>query len=124
MWSIVNHFIPYTEEELGVNDRFEGNFLSSYTKDKNYSEEAKVVLEEDKKICQAYSAISFSHHIREKFKLERSNVGYYQIRQSLKMLTKIGDLAKPFDFSSFEEAYAVLTEKCISQVYKAGFLKK
>lgn len=40
------------------------------------------------------------------------------------MLTKIGDLAKPFDFSSFEEAYAVLTEKCISQVYKAGFLKK
>ena len=49
MWSIVNHFIPYTEEELGVNDRFEGNFLSSYIKDKNYSEEAKVVLEEDKK---------------------------------------------------------------------------
>ena len=123
MWSIVNHFIPYVEEEVGANSRFESDFLVGYMKDKNYSEEAKAVLEEGKKIWQAYFATSFPHSIREKFKLERSDVGWYQIRQSLKMLAKIGDLAKPFDFSSFEQTYSTLTEKLKPQVYQAGFLK-
>lgn len=29
-WSIVNHFIPYTEEEVGAPDRFESDFMVRY----------------------------------------------------------------------------------------------
>ena len=122
-WALVNHFVPYGEEEVGANSRFESDFLVGYMKDKNYSEEAKAVLLEGKKIWQAYFAISFPHSIREKFKLGRADVGFYQIRKALKALGETGDYAKPFDFSSFEQAYSTLTEKLKPQVYEAGFLK-
>lgn len=29
-WSIVNHFIPFTEEEVGSPDRFESDFMVRY----------------------------------------------------------------------------------------------
>ena len=29
-WSIVNHFIPYTEAEVGSRERFESDFLVQY----------------------------------------------------------------------------------------------
>ena len=124
MWSIVNHFIPYREEEVGANSRFESDFLSSYMKDKNYSEEAKAVLEEGKKIWQAYFALSFPYSIREKFKLGRADVGYYQIRHALKALGETGECVMPFNFAPFEATYTALTEKLKPQVYEAGFLKR
>jgi len=51
-WSIVNHFIPFTEEEVGSPDRFESDFMVQYIKDKTFSAEAKAVLEEGKKLWQ------------------------------------------------------------------------
>ena len=53
-WSIVNHFIPFTEEEVGANERFESDFMVQYMSDKKFSKEAKQVLAEGKKIWQAY----------------------------------------------------------------------
>jgi hypothetical protein len=49
-WSIVNHFIPFTEEEVNATDRFESDFMVQYLKDKKLSKEAKVVLAEGKKL--------------------------------------------------------------------------
>ena len=49
-WSIVNHFIPFTEEEVGANERFESDFMVQYMSDKKFSKEAKQVLAEGKKI--------------------------------------------------------------------------
>ncbi|MGP1416128.1 MAG: hypothetical protein ACTTJ6_09450 [Treponema sp.] len=123
-WSIVNHFIPYREEEVGANSRFESDFLVTYMEGKSYSKEALAVLEEGKKIWQAYFVLSFPHSIREKFKLGRADVGWYQIRQALKALNETGECENPFDFSIFEQAYAMLTEKLKPQVYELGFLKK
>ncbi|MGP1440765.1 MAG: hypothetical protein ACTTJ3_08520, partial [Treponema sp.] len=121
-WSIVNHFIPYREEEVGANSRFESDFLVTYMEGKSYSKEALAVLEEGKKIWQAYFVLSFPHSIREKFKLGRADVGWYQIRQALKALNETGECENPFDFSIFEQAYAMLTEKLKPQVYELGFL--
>ena len=123
-WSLVNHFIPYTEEEVGSPSRFESDFLANYMKDKTYSSEALAVLEAGKVIWQAYFVTSFPHSIRDKFKLNRADVGWYQIRQAFKDLSSIGDCVRPVNFSSFESAYAILTEKIRPQVHELGFLKK
>ena len=123
-WSITNHFIPYEEEEVGSPSRFESDFLVKYMKGKSYSKEALAVLKAGKAVWQAYFSSSFPHSIREKFKLGRADVGYYQIRQALKALYETGECAKPFSFSFFEEAYARLTEKLKPQVYELGFLKR
>ena len=53
-WSIVNHFIPFTEEEVGATDRFESDFMVQYLKDKKLSKEAKQVLAEGKKLWKSY----------------------------------------------------------------------
>ena len=122
-WSLVNHFIPYREEEVGATERFESDFLVGYIKDKSFSDEALLVLDEGKKIWQAYFAMSFSHSIRENFKLGRADVGFYQIRKALKAVSEAGECAKPFSFASFEKAYSTLTEKLKPQAYEMGFLR-
>lgn len=52
-WSIVNHFIPFTEEQVGSSERFESDFMVRYMEGKTFSEEANAVLAEGLKIWQA-----------------------------------------------------------------------
>ena len=40
-WSLVNHFIPFTEDEVHANGRFESDFMVNYLKKKKLSPEAK-----------------------------------------------------------------------------------
>lgn len=121
-WSIVNHFIPYTEEEIGAPDRFESDFMVRYMADKTFSTEAKAVLAEGKKLWQAYFAHTDVHSVREELKLNRPDVGWYQIRKTLQARNSSGDFA-PVSFSAFETAYKALTEKLQPMVYELGFLK-
>jgi hypothetical protein len=121
-WSIVNHFIPFTEEEVGANERFESDFMVQYLKGKKQSTEAKAVLAEGKKLWQAYFAHTDSHTVREEYKLNRPDVGWYQIRNALKKRNESGDFA-PVSFDKFEQAYKALTEKLRPMVYELGFLR-
>ena len=121
-WSIVNHFIPFTEEEVGANDRFESDFMVQYMEGKTFSAEAQAVLDEGKKIWAAYFKQSFNHKIREELKLNRPDVGWYQIRQALKAQNESGN-SVPVSFAAFESAYKALSEKLRPQVYQYGFLK-
>lgn len=121
-WSIVNHFIPYTEEEVGSSERFESDFMVRYMEGKIFSSEAQRVLDEGKKIWQEYFKQSFNAKIRDEFKLNRSDVGWYQIRMAIKAQNETG-LQKPISFSTFESAYKILTEKLRPKVYEYGFLK-
>jgi hypothetical protein len=121
-WSIVNHFIPFTEEEVGANERFESDFMVQYLKGKKQSSDAKAVLAEGKKLWQAYFAHTDNHTVREEYKLNRPDVGWYQIRNALKKRNESGDFA-PVSFDKFEQAYKALTEKLRPMVYELGFLK-
>lgn len=121
-WNIVNHFIPFTETEVGASDQFESDFMVRYMEGKTFSPEAQAVLDEGKKIWQAYFKQSFNHKIREEFKLNRSDVGWYQIRMALKAQNDTGN-AIPVNFEPFESAYKTLSEKLRPQVYTYGFLK-
>ncbi len=121
-WSIVNHFIPFTEEEVGANARFESDFMVQYMQGKTFSAEAQIVLDEGKKIWAAYFKQSFNRKIREELKLNRPDVGWYQIRQALKAQNESGN-SVPVSFATFEAAYKALSEKLRPQVYQYGFLK-
>jgi hypothetical protein len=142
-WSIVNHFIPFTEEEVNAPDRFESDFMVRYLKcrvlskelaeasmnlcdlcDLCGSKESIAVLVSGREIWREYFRrfSSFDYSIREKFKLNRPDVGWYQIRQALKAYGESAE-GRPTDFSKFESAYRALADKLRPKVYEYGFLK-
>ena len=129
-WSITNHFIPYTEDEVNAPDRFESDFMVRYIEklphlsgtDSPFSCEARAVLEEGKKLWRAYFSATDERTVRDKYKLNRSDAGWYQIRGALKARSESGDFP-PVSFSAFETAYRTLTEKLRPLVFKYGFLR-
>lgn len=121
-WSIVNHFIPYTEAEVGASGRFESDFMVEYLKDKQLSHEACAVLNAGRNLWREYFKKTPPHNVRDELKLNRPDVGWYQIRNALKKRNASGDDI-PVDFTPFEEAYQALTEKLRPLVYELGFLK-
>ncbi|MFP5039751.1 hypothetical protein [Parasediminibacterium sp. JCM 36343] len=121
-WSIVNHFIPFTENEVNAPDRFESDFMVQYMADLVFSTEAKAVLAEGKKLWQAYFAQTDVRTVRDELKLNRADVGWYQIRKALESRNSSGDYI-PVSFKEFAEVYKTLSEKLQPQVYEFGFLK-
>ena len=121
-WNIVNHFIPFTETDVNSFGRFESDFMVQYMADKTFSTESYLVLDEGKKLWQAYFAQTDVRAVRDEFKLNRPDVGWYQIRKALQARNSSGDFA-PVSFKSFETSYKNLTEKLEPLVYELGFLK-
>ncbi len=121
-WSIVNHFIPFTEEEVNAPERFESDFMVQYLAGKTFSNEANEVLRTGKVLWQAYFAHTDVRMVRDEFMLNRADVGWYQIRKALQTRNISGDFA-PVSFKPFEEAYKALSEKLQPQVYELGFLR-
>ena len=121
-WSIVNHFIPFTESEVNSPERFESDFMVQYLADKELSPEAQAVLDAGRTLWKAYFSQTDVHVVREEFKLNRPDVGWYQIRNALGARNKSGDY-QPITFEPFEEAYKSLGDKLRRQVYELGFLK-
>jgi len=121
-WSIVNHFIPYTEPEVNAPGRFESDFMVNYLNENQpFSAEAWAVLDAGRELWRAYFAYTDPAAVREELKLNRPDVGWYQIRKALEYRNAAGDLP-PVSFTAFEEAYASLTEKLYPMVYDLGFL--
>jgi hypothetical protein len=89
---------------------------------KNLSPEAKAVLDAGRELWKIYFSQTDVHTVRDELKLNRADVGWYQIRNALKKRNESGD-GVPIDFSAFEAAYKTLTEKLVPQVYELGFLK-
>ncbi|MHB9143251.1 MAG: hypothetical protein ACYC25_15380, partial [Paludibacter sp.] len=121
-WSIVNHFIPFTEAEVGAPGRIESDFMVEYMADKTFSTEAIAVLEEGKKLWQAYFSQTDIRTVRDELKLNRPDAGWYQVRKALQARNASGDFP-PVSFKHFETAYKELTEKLHPMVYELGFLK-
>lgn len=121
-WSLVNHFIPFTETEIDAKGRFESDFMSQYLLDKKLSKEAKAVLDEGRELFRAFHAHKDIHSIREEYKLNRPDVGWYQIRNALKKRNENPDNPKT-DFKPFETTYKTLGDKLRPLVYEYGFLK-
>ncbi|MFA5814728.1 MAG: hypothetical protein WC865_03815 [Bacteroidales bacterium] len=121
-WSLVNHFIPYTETEVGAPDRFESDFMVRHMADKTFSDESNALLAEGKKLWQSYFAHTDVHSVRDELKLNRPDVGWYQVRKALQARNASGDFP-PISLKGFEKAYKALTDKLLPMVYELGFLK-
>ncbi|MCP3732993.1 hypothetical protein M9978_21495 [Sphingomonas sp. MG17] len=117
-WSLVNHFIPFTEVEVGAKGRFESDFMVRYMAGLTFSPEAEAVLDEGRKLWARFHAASFPRRIRDEYKLGRPDAGWYQIRRALEAY---GD-SEPIDFDPFKAAYSLLTAKLRPKVYEFGFL--
>ena len=121
-WSIVNHFIPFTEAEVGAPDRFESDFMVQYLSGLTLSSEAQAVLNAGRDLWRAYFAQTDMRTVRDTYKLNRPDVGWYQIRNALAARNASGDTA-PVSFGNMETAYQVLSDKLRPQVFSLGFLK-
>jgi len=88
------------------------------------SAEAKAVLDAGREIWCAYFKRfgSFDYAIRKKLKLNRPDVGWYQVRNALKLYGESAE-GHPTDFTVFESAYKILGDKLRPQVYAYGFLR-
>lgn len=117
-WALVNHFIPFTEVEVGASGRFESNFMSDHLAKLKLSKEAVSVMAAGEAIWQTYHRTRFEKRIRDEFKLNRADVGWYQIRRSLKANRENEDV----DFSEFDSAFGALALKLKPKVYEFGFL--
>ena len=62
--------------------------------------------------------------MRRELKLNRADVGWYQLRNALKKRNDSGDYDVLVSFAAFEAAYKTLTEKLQPLVYELGFLKR
>jgi hypothetical protein len=117
-WSLTNHFIPFTEGEVGAKARFESDFMVQYINGMTFSPEAQAVLNEGRKLFQRFHAIGFPNKIRQEFKLGRADAGWYQVRRSLEAFSD----TELTDFDPFKATYANLSEKLRPQVFELGFL--
>ena len=121
-WSITNHFIPFTEDEVGAPRRFESDFMVQYMEGKCFSAEAQAVLDAGRELWKQYFDQVDEYGVRERYKLDRPDVGWYQVRKSLEARNESGNY-QPVSFARLEQAYARLTEKLRPCVRELGFLK-
>ena len=98
-WPLINHFIPFTEEEVGASDRFESDFMVEYIKKLVFSKEAIAVLEEGRALWKEFYLDTDNHSTRNKYALNRVDVGWYQIRKALEVrpefLAALNEKARP-----------------------------
>jgi hypothetical protein len=119
-WSLVNHFIPFTEADVGANGRFESDFMVRHMASLVFSPEAQAVLKEGRKLWARFHSTQFPRRIREEYKLGRPDAGWYQIRRALEAY---GD-TELTNFDPFKTAYGTLSAKLRPMVYELGFLPK
>lgn len=117
-WSLVNHFIPFTETEVGAAGRFESDFMVHYMAGMTFSPEAQAVLDEGRSLFRRFHATQFPRKIRDEFKLGRPDAGWYQVRRALEAY---GD-TELTDFYPMKAAYSALSEKLRPMVFSLGFL--
>ena len=117
-WSLVNHFIPFTEAEVGASGRFESDFMVRHMQGMVLSPEAQAVLDQGRTLWRRFHAIQFPRKIRDELKLGRADAGWYQIRKALEAY---GD-SELTDFDPFKAAYTALGNKLRPMVFELGFL--
>ncbi|HEX8580216.1 MAG TPA: hypothetical protein VF655_11570 [Allosphingosinicella sp.] len=117
-WSLVNHFLPFTEAEVGAAGRFESDFMARHIRSITLTPEAQGVLDEGRALFRRFHSIQFPRKIREELRLGRADAGWYQVRHALEAYAD----TELTDFDPMRTAYSALTAKLRPMVYSLGFL--
>jgi hypothetical protein len=119
----INHWIPFTAEEVNAKDNFKSNFMSEFLKGKEFSNEANAVLDAGRELWKYYHSkiadnpnapidASF-YDIRE----------YFQGRsESGTMKTKSTDEHYNTLIKTLRQNLSILAEQIKPKVYEYGFL--
>lgn len=121
-WSLINHFIPFSEDEVGAVDRFSSDFMYRYIRNRSFSMESKKVLDSGRELWKVFYEKTDPRAVRDELKINSADTGWFQIRTALDLRNKSEDFT-PIDLSKFKNAYDELTEKLQPKVYELGFLK-
>ena len=97
-------------------------YIIEMTSFEKMSSLAQQVMDEGKKLWQAYFANTDVHTVREELKLNRPDVCWYQLRKALQARNTSGDFPE-VSFKPFETTYKTLSEKLQAMVYELGFLR-
>jgi hypothetical protein len=121
----VNHWIPYTEKQVGAKEKFASNFMSKYLKDKTFSLEAQDVLDAGRELWKYYHAKIKNN------KTAPVNASFYDIREFFQGRKESGTMNAKSDDETYNaliknlrEAQKTLAEKIAPKVYEYGFLKE
>ena len=117
-WSLVNHFVPFTESEVGAAGRYDSDVLINHMKGLVFSAEAKAVLDEGRVLFRKFHSTPFPRKIRDELKLGRPDAGWYQVRRAL----EANEGAELTDFEPMKTSYSVLSHKLRPMVTALGFL--
>ena len=80
---------------------------------------AQTVLDEGRVLWKQFHATRFEKKIRDEFRLNRPDAGWYQVRRALEANAD----NEAVDFETLKEAYAALSAKLRPKVYELGFLR-
>jgi hypothetical protein len=121
----INHWIPFTAQEVGAKDNFKSTFMSDFLNNRKLSKEAQVVFEAGKALWTYY------HETTQKLRTPPVDVSLYEIREFFKGRNEKGKMKMKSTDERFNEldaelrsALKVLAKKIQPKVYEYGFLKK
>ena len=117
-WSLVNHFIPYAEDEVGSPAAFESDFIRRVLAVRELSSEARAVLAAGRTPWRAYFDDTDPRSVREQFRLNRADVGWYQIRNALKARGALDASG----MSALAAVHAALGDKLRPLIFEHGLL--
>ena len=121
----INHWIPFTAQEVGAKDNFKSSFMSDYIEPKKFSKEAKAVLKVGRELWKYYHSKIAGH------RNAKLNASFYDIRdffqgrsESGNMRTKSADETYNSLIKELRQKMFVLAEIIKPKVYEYGFLVK
>jgi len=120
----VNHWIPFTAQEVGARDNFKSDFMSNYLKEKKFSKEARNTIKAGKELWKYYHSKISGH------RNALNNASFYDIREFFQgrsktkgtMKQKSGDETYNALIKNLRQNLSVLAEKIQPKVYEYGFL--
>jgi hypothetical protein len=120
----VNHWIPFTEQEVDANEKFDSNFMSKYIKGKTFSNEANSVLKVGLELWKYYHAKTKGNNTVS------VNASFYDIREYFqgrspngKMNNKSTDETYNKIIKTLRNNVKLLAQKIEPKIYEYGFLK-
>lgn len=122
-WPLINHFAPFTEDEIGAPDRIESDFMQKHLASKVISAEARSVMDAGRSLWRSYFSHIDNRSVRDQLCLGRPDVGWFQVRKALAARNASGDFS-PVTFTAYENAYEKLTAKLQPDVFNLGFLRR
>ena len=119
----INHWIPFTAQEVGARDNFKSDFMIKFLAANNFSEEAKNTIKSGKELWKHYHSKTAGH------RNAINDASFYDIREFFQGRSANGTMKQKSDDETYNNLIkklrknmSVLAEKIQPKVYEYGFL--